>query len=266
MGVQDYTDGKQVVHTLERTLLLLHLLVDGVDGLGAPLDVEMQSRLFQLLLYRSDKSGYILVARCFGFIQFLLDVVVDFLLRVLQRKVFQFRLQFVQTQLMGEGSVQIGGFIGHLPACFVVLALLYLAHDVHAVGNHDEDNAHVLCKGQQQVAEVLRLDGGAFGVKFVYPYQSAYDARHILAVVPFHFFGGTGAAAHGVVEHQSLDARLMPISSATITAVCISFIIGFSPKISRCMRLFCIEFTRCVFSFLQSPLRSVSPESCNNFR
>ena len=63
-----------------------------------------------------------------------------------------------------------------------------------------------------------------------------------------------------------MDARLMPISSATITAVCISFIIGFSPKISRCMRLFCIEFTRCVFSFLQSPLRSVSPESCNNFR
>ena len=106
---------------------------------------------------------------------------------------------------MGKGSVQIGGFIGHLPACFVVLALLYLAHDVHAVGNHDEDNAHVLCKGQQQVAEVLRLDGGAFGVKFVYPYQSAYDARHILAVVPFHLFGGTGAAAHGVVEHQSQD-------------------------------------------------------------
>ena len=205
MGVQDYTDGKQVVHTLERTLLLLHLLVDGVDGLGASLDVEVQSRLFQLLLYRSDESGYILVARCLGFVQFLLDVVVDFLLRVLQRKVFQFRLQFVQTQLMGEGSVQIGGFIGHLPACLVVLALLYLAHDVHAVGNHDEDNAHVLCKGQQQVAEVLRLDGGAFGVKFVYPYQSAYDARHILAVVPFHLFGGTGSAAYGVVEHQSQD-------------------------------------------------------------
>ena len=47
---------------LERTLLLFHLLVDGVNGLGASLDVEVQSRIFQLFLYRSDESGYILVA------------------------------------------------------------------------------------------------------------------------------------------------------------------------------------------------------------
>ena len=84
-----------------------------------------------------------------------------------------------------------------------MLTILYLTHDVHAVGNHNEDNAHVFRKGQQQVTEVFRLDSGAFGVKLVYPYQSSYDARYIFAVVPFHFFGSTSAAAYGVVKHQS---------------------------------------------------------------
>ena len=106
---------------------------------------------------------------------------------------------------MGEGSVQIGGFIGHLSACFVVLALLYLAHDVHAVGNHNENDTHVLGESQQQVAEILGLDGRAFGIKFVYTYQSPDDACHILAIDLLHFQSGASAAAHGVVEHQSQD-------------------------------------------------------------
>ena len=62
LRIQNHTDCEQVVHALERTLLLFHLLVDGVNGLGASFDVEVQSRIFQLFLYRSDESGYILVA------------------------------------------------------------------------------------------------------------------------------------------------------------------------------------------------------------
>jgi hypothetical protein len=43
--VEDDADGEEVVDTLEATLLLLHLLPDGVDALGAPLHVELQSGL-----------------------------------------------------------------------------------------------------------------------------------------------------------------------------------------------------------------------------
>ena len=42
-------------------MLLLHLLRNGVDGLGAPLHVELQSRLLQLLAYRLDEGSYVTV-------------------------------------------------------------------------------------------------------------------------------------------------------------------------------------------------------------
>ena len=155
-----------------------------------------------------------------------------------------------------------------LPATgFIVLAILYLPHDVYAVGNHDENDTHVLSESQQQVAEILGLDGRAFGIKFVYTYQSPDDACHILAIDLLHFQSGASAAAHGVVQHEPrIEARFIPISSATMTAVCISLMTGFKPNISRWIRLFCIVLTRCVFSFLQSPFWRVSPESCNSLR
>ena len=61
-GVQNYANGEQVVYTFERALLLLHLLIDGVDGFGASLDVEVQPRFFQFLLDGSDESGYVSVS------------------------------------------------------------------------------------------------------------------------------------------------------------------------------------------------------------
>ena len=51
-GVQNDANGEQVVYAFERALLLLHLLIDGVDGFGASLDVEVQPRFFQFLLDR----------------------------------------------------------------------------------------------------------------------------------------------------------------------------------------------------------------------
>ena len=106
---------------------------------------------------------------------------------------------------MGKGRIEISRFVGYLPTGFIVLAILYLPHDVYAVGNHDENDTHVLSESQQQVAEILGLDGRAFGIKFVYTYQSPDDACHILAIDLLHFQSGASAAAHGVVQHEPPD-------------------------------------------------------------
>ena len=59
--IQDDADGKEIINALKSRMLLLHLLRNGVDGLGAPLHVELQSRLLQLLAYRLDEGSYVTV-------------------------------------------------------------------------------------------------------------------------------------------------------------------------------------------------------------
>ncbi|CDC01476.1 unknown [Bacteroides sp. CAG:443] len=62
----------------------------------------------------------------------------------------------------------------------------------------------------------------------------------------------------------SIEARRMPISSATITAVCMSLIIGFIPKALRGMLPSDITCIRCFFRLLQSSFCKVSPDSCSS--
>ena len=129
------------------------------------------------------------------------------MLGVFQREVLQLRLQLVQAQLVGQGGVEVCRLVGHAEARLVVLCILYLAHDVDAVGYHDEDDAHVLGKGQEQLAEVLRLDAGAFQVQILHADEAPDDACHVFAEVARHLVGGIGPAAHRVVQHHAQDGR-----------------------------------------------------------
>ena len=205
LRVQDDAYGKEVVDALEVGLLLLHLLADGVDALRTSLDVVLEPGSSQFLVYRVNERGDILVAGCLGGIELLLDVVVHVVLRVLEREVLQLRLQLVQAQLMRQRSIQVGRLVGHLQASLVVVAVLDLAHRVHAVGNHDKDYAHVLGKGEQQVAEVLRLDGRVLLIQACRAHQSAQDTRHIIAKLPCHLFGRDESHLHDIVEQYAHD-------------------------------------------------------------
>ena len=105
LRIKDNSDSKQIVYPFERTFLLLHLLIDGVNGFGSSFHVELQSGLFQLLLNRFDECSNVSVSGSLCFVQLFLDVVVNLLFSIFQRKVFQFGFQFVKPQLMGEGSI-----------------------------------------------------------------------------------------------------------------------------------------------------------------
>ena len=61
-GLEDDTYGKQVVDFLERHMLCLHLVPNGIDGFDAGKDTVFQSHFIQLGTYRSGELFENLVA------------------------------------------------------------------------------------------------------------------------------------------------------------------------------------------------------------
>ena len=78
--IEDNTDGKEVVYPLEGALLLLHLLPDRVDTLGAAFHVIFQTGSIELLLDWLDEAGDIGIARSLGGVQLVLYHIVGIVL------------------------------------------------------------------------------------------------------------------------------------------------------------------------------------------
>ena len=142
--VDDDTDGEEVIDTFEGTLLLLHLLPDAVDALRATLDVTVDTCCLHLLLYWFDETVDIGITGCFRLTQFFADMVVGVVLHILKREVFEFTLQLIESEFMSQRRIEISRFLAHLDLCLLILRVAYLAHQVHTVGNHNKDHAHVL--------------------------------------------------------------------------------------------------------------------------
>ena len=142
--IEDNTDGKEVVYTLEGALLLLHLLPDRVDTLGAAFHVIFQTGSIELLLDWLDEAGDIGIARSLGGVQLVLYHIVGVVLEILQTEVFQFALQFVESQFVGEWGIEVACLFAYFMLCLFLFGITNLSHHVHAVGNHDEDDAHIL--------------------------------------------------------------------------------------------------------------------------
>ena len=108
------------------------------------------------------------------------------MLEVLEREVLQLALERVESELVGQWRIEIAGFLRHLVLCLLVGSVAYLSHDIDAVGDHDEDDAHVFGKGEQEVAEVVAFDDRVFVVEMLYLLQSVHDVLHAVAVASCH--------------------------------------------------------------------------------
>ena len=128
--------------------------------------MEFESCRLKLLSYRFDESGYILVARLLGGIELLAYHVIHVMLEIFQRQVLKFAFQFIQSQLVRQRSIEIGRLLAHLKSCLVIGVVLYLSHQSHPVGNHDEYNPHVLGKGQKEIAEVFTFHHRVLLIQF----------------------------------------------------------------------------------------------------
>ena len=111
--VDDDTDGKEIIHAFERTLLLLHFLPDGVYRLCTAFDMALDASRFYFLLDRFDEAVDIGIARGLRLVQFLADMIISLILQIFQRQILQLTLQFVEAKLVGQRSIEIGSLLTH---------------------------------------------------------------------------------------------------------------------------------------------------------
>ena len=104
--VEDDTNGEQVVDTIHPALLLLHLIVDGMDGLGASFDMELQAERAQFFLHRANEGGDVGVTLLFLGIQRVRNLFIYSVIGELERQVLQFCFDYIQTQTVSQGGVE----------------------------------------------------------------------------------------------------------------------------------------------------------------
>ena len=183
--VDDDTDGKQVVYSLEGAFLLLHLLPYRVNTLGAALHVELESRSLQFLSDGFDESRDILVARLFCGVEFFAYHIIYVVLEIFQRQVLKFTFQFIQSQLVCQRCIEICRLLTHLVSRLVVGVVLYLTHQSHTVGDHDKYHSHVLGERQEEIAEILAFHHRVLLVELAYAQQAVeYSRRRFAKLAP----------------------------------------------------------------------------------
>ena len=115
-------------------------------ALGAALDVAFDAHLLQFVVDRLYELLYICIARTLCGVQLVLDHIVGIVLQIFQTQVLQFALQLVETQLVGEWGIEVAALLAHLVLCLLLVGITYLSHQIDAVGNHNQNNAHVFGK------------------------------------------------------------------------------------------------------------------------
>ena len=199
--IQYDTDRKQVVYPFKLDLLLFQLIINGMDRLGTPFYVELQTEFLQLLLDRCDKLGNIDVARTLRFIQLFLDEIILLRVGIFQRQIFQFALDLVKSQAVSQRGVQVRRF-GSQPQPVVVLQLLAQAHQAKTVGNHNQDHPHIFGKREKQVMEVLGIDGRIACIQVGRLQQSPDDQCHVGIECLFDLFAGNDLFQNGTIEQE----------------------------------------------------------------
>ena len=180
-GVDDDAYGEEVIDAFEGAVLLLHLLPDGMDAFSPAFDVKTQSGVCEHVLYWGYEPFNVGVARCFGGVELVLDHVVRIVFKIFQGQVFKFAFELVEAQFVCQGSVKVGCLYGGAADGFLVGIVLDVAHEVDAVGNDEQYDAHVLGERHKQVAEVVTLDAGSLGVELADAAEAMKHGRYTLA-------------------------------------------------------------------------------------
>ena len=137
-------------------MLVLHLVPDGVGGLHAFLNLILDAHLLQRGLDGSRELVKKFVTGGVGRLQLSLYIGKFVWMLELETEIFQFRLDLIQSQTIGEGCIDIERFTCNL-ILFVGRLGIQSTHIVQTVADLDEDHADIVAHRQQQFLEVLSL-------------------------------------------------------------------------------------------------------------
>ncbi|MNK59060.1 hypothetical protein D3C87_781590 [compost metagenome] len=151
-----HAEAVHVQHLRERQMLAAHLFIDVVQGLFAACDVGLEFGHGQGAFHRFhdlvDHFAPVAARRLDCFRQ----GAVAHRVQVRERQVLQLVVDVVQAEAVRDRHVHFHGLAGDA-ALFRRRHEVQGAHIVQAVGQLDEDHAHVGRHGQQHLAEVFRL-------------------------------------------------------------------------------------------------------------
>ena len=105
---------------------------------------------------------------------------------------------------MSQRGIEIGCLLRYLQLGLHILCVANLPHQVHTVGNHNQDHAHILGKRQQQVTEILALDDGILLIELLDAVQTVQDARHLRAILRLDLLQRQIAFIYLGNQHNSL--------------------------------------------------------------
>ena len=203
--VQNHADGEQIIHLVEGDVLLLHLFQDGVDALGPAFYLVLEALGFQLLVNRQHKFLDEAVAGALALAHLGLELVVRLGVGELEVQILQLALYSIETQPVRQRRVQIECF-GSNFELLVARHRVEGPHVVQAVGDFDEDDAHVLAQREQHFAEVLGLLAGAVLEHARNLGEAVDDAGHLGAELALDVGNLGGRVLHHVVQQGGHDA------------------------------------------------------------
>ena len=155
-GVHDDPEGVQIIQLVDGLVLGLHLAIDGVDVLDAPVDGAVDPRLRQalgdgVLDGLHEFLGLVVV----GF-DVAHQLVVALGIEVPETGILQLPFDLLHAEAVGQRGVDVHGLHGFGNLLLRGL-VLHGAGIVEPVGDLDEDHADVLAHGHEHLAQILHL-------------------------------------------------------------------------------------------------------------
>ena len=146
--VHDDPHGEQVVHLVQRLVLVHHLLIYTEEMLHPAVDLRLDVCILHMLCnFRHDLLDELL-ALGLPLVQVLHQLIVDIRLPVFKREVIELRLDLRYTEPPGDGRVNVH----RLPCLLLLLGRrhkLQRAHIVEPVRKLDDNDTDILGHGQE---------------------------------------------------------------------------------------------------------------------
>ncbi len=146
VGIDDNPDRVFVIDLFERDGLIQHFAPNGknpfVPSLHAKGDAFRLQKAFNALTEALQIDAVILLS----VLEFLLQLLIYFGLRVLQSKVFKLRFNVVQAHSVGQWRKNVQGFTGDFQL-LVVGHPIQCPHVVQAVSHFDQDDPDIIADG-----------------------------------------------------------------------------------------------------------------------
>ena len=156
LGIDDYSEGVEVVYLVKALILVEHLAVDAVHRFDASLEGEVYSVLLKLI---GDIRAHLLDEVAVAAVLFL-DIGADLLIpdgvEVLQSEILKLLLDLLNTETVSERCIHVHRF--ERGGTSLVLRLcVERAHIVQSVAQLYEDNTNVLRHREKHFTDVLHM-------------------------------------------------------------------------------------------------------------